>query len=278
MGFSMWPNNFNGCRSKLDLSQIQGRAASPFLELRGCNLFLQTQAMSDGGSWFHNDRFWQAHIDQLARSRHNFLDIHATYDYITSLIPSIYPYLFELKEYPTIGVSEGEARGNLERLKSIVALAKDRGIKVGLMSYSAGWYIPDGGGPYANREFSVPWDIGPETPPLYWWIDNFNVSPKANYRTGEKSSEDQLGDYNDRPMKRYDNPLEPADDELADYTAGCVKALMQEVPELAFVGFRVGESGKPTSFYQDSYLRGLQEAGANTVICTRGAGAPSATT
>ena len=43
----------------------------------------------------------------------------------------------------------------------------------------------------------------------------------------------------------------------------CVKALVQEVPDLAFSGFCVGESNMPTSFYEDSYLRGLKEAAGN---------------
>lgn len=49
-------------------------------------------------------------------------------------------------------------------------------------------------------------------------------------------------------------------DRLADYTAKAVALLIREVPDLYMLGFRVGESSQPASFYQDAYLKGIREA------------------
>lgn len=136
---------------KVRLGQIKAKQGSPFIALRGSNAFLHTQALDDPDSWYFDDAFWQGYIDTLARTRHNFLDLHATYDLTSSLFPNVYPYFFKIKEYPETGVSEEQARRNLDRFKKVVALAKDRGIKVGLMSYSAKWNL-------SEQEFKDPGD------------------------------------------------------------------------------------------------------------------------
>lgn len=47
---------------------------------------------------------------------------------------------------------------------------------------------------------------------------------------------------------------------LADYTAKAVALLIRDLPHLYMLGFRVGESTQPASFYQDAYLKGIQMA------------------
>lgn len=186
--------------SRPDLAQTTARRCSPFIPLRGTNLFLHTQALDDPKSWYFDEAFWQGYIDTLARTRHNFLDIHATYDLNSTEFPNVYPYFFRFPDYPDVGVPEEQAQRNLLQFKKIVALAGDRGIKVGLMSYSARWNI-------ADQQFK-----------------------------------------------------DPGDKVLADYTARCVQTLMREVPDLYVIGFRIGETGKDPSFFQDSYIRGLKLA------------------
>jgi hypothetical protein len=176
------------------------------MPIRGTNPFIHTQALEDPHSWYYDDGFWREYIQQLARSRHNFLDFHACYDMMSTNFPNIYPYFFKFDDYADVGVSEKQARKNLAQFKKIVDMAEDHGIMVGLMAYTAYWMIPNEQGP--------------------------------------PDSTDQV---------------------LADYTARCVKTLINEVPNLKFFGFRVGESGKEASFYQDSYLRGLKEAGREDV-------------
>ena len=112
------------------------------MELRGVNQFLHVQAFEDRNSWYYDDAFWQDLLDRMARSRHNFLDLHATCDLVTTLFPNVYPYLFYFDEYSDVGVPEEDAERNLEQLKKVVAMARQRGIKVGLMSYKGWWSIP----------------------------------------------------------------------------------------------------------------------------------------
>lgn len=50
-------------------------------------------------------------------------------------------------------------------------------------------------------------------------------------------------------------------DKLADYTAKAVTLLIRQLPELYMLGFRVGESAQPASFYQNAYLKGIEDAG-----------------
>jgi hypothetical protein len=192
--------------SPLDFIRIQPKAISPFLRLRGVNPFIHVQALEDRNSWFFDDSFWQGYLDQLALSRHNFLDFHACYDLVTTGFPNIYPYLLKIDKYPDIGLDSRTADRNLKQFAKVVKMAKDRGIKVGLMGYGATWDIP-------------------------------------GLKTRQPAS----------------------DDELADYTALCVKKLIENAPELEFLGFRVGESGKRADFYQNSYLKGLKLAGREDV-------------
>ncbi len=126
---------------------IESHARAPHLRLRGVNPFIHVQALEDPGSWFYDDAFWQTHFDQLARSRTNFFDIHACYDLVTTLFPSIFPYLFYFDDLPDVGVGRVQARRNLAQLKKIVQMADERGIQVGLMTYHAAWSIPGKPGP-----------------------------------------------------------------------------------------------------------------------------------
>ncbi|HWB85858.1 MAG TPA: hypothetical protein VG675_17075 [Bryobacteraceae bacterium] len=50
-------------------------------------------------------------------------------------------------------------------------------------------------------------------------------------------------------------------EKLADYTAKAVAILIREVPDLCMLGFRVGESGQKATFFQDAYLKGIDDSG-----------------
>ena len=45
--------------------------------------------------------------------------------------------------------------------------------------------------------------------------------------------------------------------ENADYTVKAVTAFLKELPDLFILGFRIGESGQKTEFYEDNYLRAV---------------------
>ncbi|HEY2342946.1 MAG TPA: hypothetical protein VGH90_07955, partial [Chthoniobacteraceae bacterium] len=53
--------------------------------------------------------------------------------------------------------------------------------------------------------------------------------------------------------------------ELPDYTAKAVCLLLQKLPKLRLVGFRVGESGEAAQFFADAYVKGIVASGRKDV-------------
>jgi len=49
-------------------------------------------------------------------------------------------------------------------------------------------------------------------------------------------------------------------EKLEDYTAKAVTLLIQQLPDLYMLGFRVGESGQEADFFKKSYIKGVQDA------------------
>ncbi len=49
-------------------------------------------------------------------------------------------------------------------------------------------------------------------------------------------------------------------EKLADYTSKAVTLLIQALPELSMLGFRVGESGRDAAFFEESYIKGVRDA------------------
>ncbi len=122
---------------------INEKSYTPYIKLRGVNIFIHRQAIMDDDSWFFSEEFWAKYLDTLATTRHNFLDMHAMYDIISTGFPNAYPYFIKSDKFPNIGLSDKIRERNLKMLNKIVKMAKDRGIKTGFMSYKADWTIPD---------------------------------------------------------------------------------------------------------------------------------------
>jgi len=125
-----------------DLTRIvKARVDSPFVELRGVNIFLQTDALEDLASWYHSERFWEKYLDFLSWCRFNFLDVHGMYGIYNTDFPNAFTYLVKSKSYPQVGCSAAKAARNLQMFKRIVALARERGIRVGFMNYNASAHV-----------------------------------------------------------------------------------------------------------------------------------------
>ncbi|HFE53727.1 MAG TPA: hypothetical protein ENK07_09790, partial [Bacteroidetes bacterium] len=125
-----------------DLSRVvHTRVDSPFVELRGVNIFLQTDALEDLASWYHSESFWEAYLDFLSWCRFNFLDIHGMYGIYNTDFPNAFTYLVKSESYPEVGSSAAKTARNLRMFKRIVALARERGIRVGFMNYNASAHV-----------------------------------------------------------------------------------------------------------------------------------------
>jgi Tfp pilus assembly major pilin PilA len=185
---------------KLLLGRIHNTSQRQFLEVREENMFIHVYPLL-----LHDLAMWRSYIDMLARNRYNLLDLPGAYDLESTSFPNLYPMLVHVPDYPQVG-NEAEQKRNLDDLRSIIAYAASRGIRVALMNYSAN----NGRGGAFKNEPSVT-----------------GVPPEK----------------------------------LADYTAKAVTLLIRQLPGLYMLGFRVGESTQPATFYQDAYLKGIKDAG-----------------
>lgn len=199
--------------NKLNVEVISEKTETPYVEIRGVNPFLHTQALWDKKSWFYDLEFWKEYLGQLSFNRFNFLDVHGVYDLNNTDFFNFFAYFVKSDKFQNIGLSKKECDDNLAQLKRIVKMAKERGIKVGIMNYNFGSFI--GGQPRPGR---------------------FRDDPKITYERlkGE---------------------------ELEAYIREVTSKLLKEIPDLWIFGFRIGESGKRLDFFQDTFLKGIQQSG-----------------
>ena len=138
-----------GCFELAERADLAGRSAldikkpiaqSPTVEFRAVNPFLTLPYKEDDKNWwFLQEDYWKGYLDQLARARINWIDLHGMYDIKTTGFPNIYPYFIISEKFPDVGVEPEIARRNLAMLNKVIQMAKARGIKFAIMSYSAGW-------------------------------------------------------------------------------------------------------------------------------------------
>jgi hypothetical protein len=132
-------------------SQLNSVSLSPFLEVRGVNMFLTVQDVDNPEGAFWSDDYWDKYLGMMARSRYNFLDIHGLCDPVTLTFPNGFSFFLSLPDFPEVGVGAERAAKNLSRFRQVVQMAADRGIKVGYMNYEA----PPPIGPWKTRRVGV---------------------------------------------------------------------------------------------------------------------------
>jgi hypothetical protein len=110
-------------------------AAAPALPIRGANLFLTIPDARESQWWFRDLRFWRAYLNMLAHARINFLDLHGMYNPGNTNFPNALLYFARSRSFPKIGLADTEREQNLEVLRTVVRMARARGIDVGIMTY-----------------------------------------------------------------------------------------------------------------------------------------------
>jgi hypothetical protein len=131
--------------------ELKPISKSPFLEIRGVNMFLTVQDVDNSDGAFWSDDYWEKYLDTMARDRYNFLDIHGLCDAVTLTFPNGFSYFLSLPDFPEVGVGSERAAKNLARFRQVIQMAADRGIKVGYMNYEA----PPPIGPWKTRRVGV---------------------------------------------------------------------------------------------------------------------------
>jgi len=124
---------------------------SPFLEIRGVNMFLTVQDVDNPDGAFWSDDYWEKYLDTMAHDRYNFLDIHGLCDAVTLTFPNGFSYFLSLPDFREVGVGPERAARNIARFRQVIQMAADRGIKVGYMNYEA----PPPIGPWQTRRVGV---------------------------------------------------------------------------------------------------------------------------
>ncbi|HLV86267.1 MAG TPA: hypothetical protein VKV39_04765 [Candidatus Sulfotelmatobacter sp.] len=124
---------------------------SPYLEVRGVNMFLTVQDVDNPDGAFWSDDYWDKYLGIMARSRYNFLDIHGLCDPVTLTFPNGFSFFLSLPDFTEVGVGPERAAKNLARFRQVIAMAADRGIKMGYMNYEA----PPPIGPWKTRRVGV---------------------------------------------------------------------------------------------------------------------------
>jgi hypothetical protein len=182
---------------------------APVLPIRAANMFwtLPDPDQPETEWWFHDEGFWRDYLDLLAHARMDVLDIHGTYDLATTIFPNLLVQLARSPTFPDVGVPAAERERNLAMLNRVIAMARARGIRVGLMTYSAG-------------------------------VDGYSATTLS-------------------------------DADLQTYVREAAFDLATRAPELALLGFRIGESGQGATWYIDTVVAGTRAAATGVTVYTR---------
>jgi hypothetical protein len=117
--------------------QIKPSINSPFLKIRGINMFVTTQDIESPQGAFWSEEYWGDYFDMMARDRYNFLDIQGPCDAVTLRFPDAFSLFVSLPDFPQVGVGPPQAAKNMAQLRHVIEMAARRGVKVGFMNYEA---------------------------------------------------------------------------------------------------------------------------------------------
>jgi hypothetical protein len=110
---------------------------APAVGFRAANLFWVLPEAEETKWWFLDEGFWTGYLDLMAHARLDVLDIHGMYDLSSTVFPNALLYLAQSASFPEVGAPAADRARNLTMFNRVIALAKARGIRVGLMTYQA---------------------------------------------------------------------------------------------------------------------------------------------
>ncbi|HWB82722.1 MAG TPA: hypothetical protein VG675_01195 [Bryobacteraceae bacterium] len=112
------------------LSEIRDVSESPDVEQRGVTIFTMQQAQFENR--LHDEQYWAAYFDTLARDRFNTFQVLFAYEMDGYMCPA-YPYFIDVAGFPNVrvpGLSHEQQQRNLADLHRLIRMAHDRAIKV----------------------------------------------------------------------------------------------------------------------------------------------------
>ncbi len=133
-----WGQFVGGFKPVAQQPAIGFRADNAFLHIdrKGVGYLLQKIGLLRPQRLLADREMWRQYIDMLAENRYNVLDLHGIYNIANTSFQNILPHLVSVPDYPSVGNSKSQ-RQNLRDLRGLISYANKRGVKVGVMNYSA---------------------------------------------------------------------------------------------------------------------------------------------
>jgi len=106
---------------------IAEASESPHVPVRSLALFLHNQ--DDEKAWYYSREFWQDYFAMLAADRWNTFNL--VFSHQTPYLAPMYPFHVAVPEYPEVkaeGLTDPQREKNLDMLRYISSLAKERGL------------------------------------------------------------------------------------------------------------------------------------------------------
>ncbi len=114
--------------SRMPLSEVRDARQSPYVSDRALSLFTFHRARFE--RLFHDEAFWAAYLDTLARNRFNTFVLIFGYENWGYFSPP-YPYFFDVDGFPdvrVVGITPEEQQRNLKSLRRVIAMTHERGL------------------------------------------------------------------------------------------------------------------------------------------------------
>ena len=108
--------------------------ATPSFAVRGYNTHIVMPENGETCWYFLDASYWRGYLDNLARARIDFLDLHGVQSLQSSRFVDLLRYFATSETFPNVGVPASRRAQNLAMLQTIVTMANARGIRVGILS------------------------------------------------------------------------------------------------------------------------------------------------
>ncbi len=108
-------------------ASVRDSSESPFVPVRAMAVFLHSNDLEK--DWYYSREYWEAYLGMLAANRWNTFDL--VFSHQTPYLSPMYAFHVKVEEYPEIkakGLTEEQQTRNLDTLRMISSMAKQRGL------------------------------------------------------------------------------------------------------------------------------------------------------
>ena len=135
----------------------------PAVPVRGMVVFLHNQ--DDEREWYYSKEYWDEYLGMLAADRWNSFNL--VFSHQTPYLAPMYPFHVKVEKYPEVrakDLTDAQREKNLEMLRFISSLARDRGLDFTLSIWQ-----------------QIAWDSGPVTRAQESMVTGYNRQNMTDY-------------------------------------------------------------------------------------------------